>query len=326
VSAVRVFVASSAEAETVAGRLQLALRRELNGSGVVDLWRDKFELSHTTIESLETIAEEADFAMLLMTGDDITVSRNKESLAPRDNLVFELGLFIGTLGRERSIVVRERKAELKLPSDFLGVTTLNYDHEKLETSLQEECAKLAEQILKRGARLKLSAHARTTVAENRDFCRALQGLWWQKIHSDEGSALSCFTITPEPMTRSLELKGSGYGKEGNLFAYWKSEMVRLYSSERRITYLWEGTHSDVGLAHLKFHGYGKMEFDAPHSQTATLLRGKGVFWDVDEFRPECTVARAVEVRRLSGPADDAVMTSGSADEKQTLVKRMLDSW
>ncbi|RYD39910.1 MAG: cyclic nucleotide-binding protein, partial [Verrucomicrobiaceae bacterium] len=50
----------------------------------------------------------------------------KEWPTTRDNVVFELGFFMGRLGKARSFLVERRGEEVKLPSDLLGLTTLAY--------------------------------------------------------------------------------------------------------------------------------------------------------------------------------------------------------
>lgn len=325
----KVFVASSSEGEPVARELQTLLQAELGAAAVVDLWRDKFALSETAIESLEKVAEEADFAVLLMTADDITVSRAKESVAPRDNLIFELGLFIGALGRERAFVAREAQSQLKLPSDILGVTALTYNSSspsERSASLQAECVRLAAQMTERQVRPKWLAQGRAALAANGDFCRAVEGMWWEKINFPEGNTLSCFRIATDAVVGSLTLEGTGYSNNGEASALWKSEMVRLYPSERRVVYLWRGTHPLPGSSNFRFHGYGAMEFDLPDSPSDRLSEGKGDFWDVDEARPRDTVSKPVELRRVDDAKHVKVMNSGSAKEKSELVRDTLNAW
>lgn len=63
------------------------------------------------------------FAALIATGDDKTISRSNAKISPRDNVVYEAGLFAGRLGRERVfLVVANNVRSLKLPSDLLGLT------------------------------------------------------------------------------------------------------------------------------------------------------------------------------------------------------------
>lgn len=194
---IRVFVASSTESEAIAKELRSLLQHRLGSDAVVEMWRDKFALSETAIESLEAVAGQADFAVLLMTGDDMTVSRKRKSLAPRDNLIFELGLFVGALGRERSFVARDRNSPLKLPSDILGLTALTYNGASpadQTDSLQTACIRLADQMIAGGARPKRLAQGRKALVENGSFCSDAEGMWWEKINHPSGSAVSFFKI------------------------------------------------------------------------------------------------------------------------------------
>jgi hypothetical protein len=68
-----------------------------------------------------------DFAILVLSPDDIVQSRNDSNLGPRDNVIFELGLFMGRLGRERTFAVHQRNAHVKIPTDLSGVTLAAYD-------------------------------------------------------------------------------------------------------------------------------------------------------------------------------------------------------
>ena len=105
------------------------------------LWTDDiFTASKTNIESLESELERSDFAILVLGPDDKVFSRGKDAEAPRDNVLFELGLFMGALSRRRTFFVIPTGLNLKIPSDLLGVTPLQYDPGKL--------ANLSESILK----------------------------------------------------------------------------------------------------------------------------------------------------------------------------------
>jgi CRP/FNR family cyclic AMP-dependent transcriptional regulator len=90
---------------------------------------------------------------LVFSPDDRVFSREVESNAPRDNIIFELGLGIGALGRERSFIVRPRGADLKIPTDLLGVTPLTYEKDgELNARFEQVCADLTGAIRKRGPR------------------------------------------------------------------------------------------------------------------------------------------------------------------------------
>jgi CRP/FNR family cyclic AMP-dependent transcriptional regulator len=124
-SSSRVFIGSSSEAIPEATYIHRALtRRELT----CRLWtQGVFQLSQTTIEDLIRAASEYDFAVLFLTPDDMTASRGKRKASPRDNVVFELGLFMGALGRERTYIVAPSGIDLKLPTDLLGITRAPYE-------------------------------------------------------------------------------------------------------------------------------------------------------------------------------------------------------
>jgi hypothetical protein len=105
-----------------------AVRSALSDVAETTLWNDGvFSLGRTFIESLISAVSRFDFAALILTPDDQMVVRNDETLGPRDNIVFELGLFMGRLGRERTFIVRPESGPLKIPSDLAGISTAAFD-------------------------------------------------------------------------------------------------------------------------------------------------------------------------------------------------------
>ncbi len=119
-----VFIGSSAETLSVAREIQTAFSHD-NMS--VTVWTDGvFQASRTTIEELMKVVDSSDFAILMLGQDDMVISRGEEKAAPRDNVVFELGLFMGALGPTRTIMVKARGMDTKIPSDLLGITILDY--------------------------------------------------------------------------------------------------------------------------------------------------------------------------------------------------------
>jgi hypothetical protein len=118
-----VFVASSSEGLDFAR----AVRSELEPDADLTLWNEGFfDLGKTFIETLESVVSRFDFAVLVLTADDWTQSRAVEKFSPRDNIIFELGLFMGRLGRERTFILHQADADLKIPSDLAGVTSAVY--------------------------------------------------------------------------------------------------------------------------------------------------------------------------------------------------------
>jgi hypothetical protein len=119
----RVFIGSSSEGLEIAENLNVRLSRDCE---TVPWNGDIFGLSETYIESLENALRDVEFAVLVVTPDDLREMRGEQGRVPRDNVVFELGLFIGRLGRERSFVVCDPNA-VQLPSDLLGIEPARID-------------------------------------------------------------------------------------------------------------------------------------------------------------------------------------------------------
>src|SRR6266436_1534126 len=85
-----------------------------------------FGASRYPLEDLDRQLRISDFAVLVLGPDDLVLSRGSISDAPRDNVVFELGFFMGALTRERTFMVIPRGAETKIPSDLFGLNPLTY--------------------------------------------------------------------------------------------------------------------------------------------------------------------------------------------------------
>jgi hypothetical protein len=105
-----------------------AIRSSLSDVAETALWNESvFSPGRTFIESLVLALSRFDFAALVLTPDDQMAVRNDETLGPRDNVLFELGLFMGRLGRERTFIVRPESGPLKIPSDLAGMSLATYD-------------------------------------------------------------------------------------------------------------------------------------------------------------------------------------------------------
>lgn len=119
----RVFIGSSVEQLPAAKALQALLDHTCEAT----VWAyGVFEVGGTTVPSLEKQASDSDFAVLVVDADDVTMTRSSERQTTRDNVVFELGLFVGALGHERCFMVHDRTKTPDLPTDLLGVTPAKY--------------------------------------------------------------------------------------------------------------------------------------------------------------------------------------------------------
>lgn len=119
-----VFIGSSAEALRTAN----AIHKYLSKKPVVSqLWTDGvFQASQTAIEDLYMAAKNADFAVIVLSPDDVCISRGNKKQMPRDNIIFELGLFTGAIGRDRTFILTPINIDIKIPTDLLGVTCIQY--------------------------------------------------------------------------------------------------------------------------------------------------------------------------------------------------------
>jgi CRP/FNR family transcriptional regulator, cyclic AMP receptor protein len=123
---IRLFVISSVEALEIARGIQNGFDHDPFN---VVIWTDGvFRASQYPIESLEREVEQADFAIAVAQPDDLTESRGKLKSVVRDNVMFELGVFIGRLGRTRTFLVEPRGEEIALPSDLTGLNALTYKY------------------------------------------------------------------------------------------------------------------------------------------------------------------------------------------------------
>jgi predicted nucleotide-binding protein len=109
-----------------------------------------FGLTEGIFERLLGMATQFDFAILIWAADDITTSKGRSVASPRDNIIFEGGLFMGAIGRERVFIVCDEAKEVKRPSDFSGVTLAYYDGSpiKRKSTLAKACEKIAKEIQK----------------------------------------------------------------------------------------------------------------------------------------------------------------------------------
>lgn len=121
----RIFIGSSSEGIEIARAIQSELHRDFS----VEIWNQNtvFGLGTATIEALEDAVESYDFGVFVFTPDDEIIMRDAQHKIPRDNVIFELGLFIGKLGRFRAFAVQPHGTDIQLPSDLKGMSIASYD-------------------------------------------------------------------------------------------------------------------------------------------------------------------------------------------------------
>lgn len=151
---IRLFVISSVESLPVARALENAFAYD---NFVTTVWTNGvFRVASYPLQSLFDAVDASDFAVAIAHADDTASIRGQEWPVPRDNVVFELGLFMGRLGKDRAILMESRDHGVKLPSDLTGITTIPYRYQlggDTAALMAPACNQLRDHILRLGPNL-----------------------------------------------------------------------------------------------------------------------------------------------------------------------------
>src|SRR6187399_834472 len=152
----RIFLGSSGKQ----AKLLAALTRGLEDIADVEPWTTVFNPGTSTLARLVELTREVDFAAFVFAQDDWTTHGDVPGQAsPRDNVVFEAGLFGGVLGMRRTFILHANGA--KLPTDLLGLTCVRYDGTSAPAVMKVICQKLCSAI------------------ENEGRATRIEGAWWE---------------------------------------------------------------------------------------------------------------------------------------------------
>jgi len=121
----KIFIGSSREGLDIANAIHANLTRDAECT----VWSNGvFQISGTTIYSLINALRNSDFGVFVFSPDDLTIMRGQQNPVVRDNVIFELGLFIGRLGVERCFFITpDHVADLRLPTDLMGIMPGQYE-------------------------------------------------------------------------------------------------------------------------------------------------------------------------------------------------------
>lgn len=213
-----IFIASSREGLPVAEAVNIKLEYEAR----VKQWDNAFDLSSVTITSLIDRANETDFSVFVFHKDDEAIIRDNKYSVVRDNVLFELGIFIGVLGIEKCFILIPKSSEndFHMPTDLAGVTTSTYDDEidDMVDAVATSCAKI-KQIINKS--LKAESTGSAVITENAESIiqkelAATQSEIWRMKHDLErsqeektklSSAISTYFYTvAKPATEAEILK------------------------------------------------------------------------------------------------------------------------
>ena len=301
----RVFIGSAAETRGIVD----ALETELREFASIDRWDvDVFRPGHFTLEELTRAVREVDFAIFVLGRDDTTESRGKTTPSPRDNVIFESGLFTAVLGRERTFYVVD-KAGTKIPSDWGGLGYLTFD-----TGEQRDRDKVYDAVKKIRQQLAVWQPARGLGP-----LAAIVGEWWQfVVNVDVGAVVSWLEITASE-SNALQLAGTAWSAAGERVARYHSQSARFDESDRTLYYSWEGDHPrDRAIP--TFFGTGRIVFRDRASGVASTADG----WFSTSSSADATNTIQKSTMYTRPSADElSVMRGADHDKRAALIQAKL---
>jgi hypothetical protein len=127
----RIFIGSSLESKHIAN----ALQANLDDDAEVTVWdQDIFLPGENILESLTGQLVNFDFAVFVFSADDEIKMRGYETSVARDNVIFEMGIVIGMLGRYRAIFVKPKGVNLHIPSDLQGINYASFNPDRSDSN------------------------------------------------------------------------------------------------------------------------------------------------------------------------------------------------
>ena len=272
----RIFLGSSGKQ----GKLLQALTRGLSDIADVEPWTASFNPGVSTLERLLELTREVDFAVFIFAQDDwtsVAPATADDSAAgqasPRDNVVFEAGLFGGVLGMRRTFILHANGA--KLPTDLLGLTSVRYSGEASPAEVRTINQKIRAAVEDQGRMARIEGH------------------WWQfslTARTDkEPSALSLLKIARD-RDGTLGIAGRSWKGDGHLTARYWSEAAKQ-KDDSGLFYYWKGERPlDVDVPQINGTGEIQLESDdrangyfivRSDSDPSLNARTAGVYWRAD---------------------------------------------
>jgi len=299
----RIFLGSSSQQT----KLVQALTRGLEDIAEVEPWTASFNPGTTTLERLLQLTREVDFAAFVFARDDWTTKGPATSDAsgagqasPRDNVVFEAGLFGGVLGMRRTFILHASGA--KLPSDLLGLTSIRYGEELTPAEMRAVNQKIRKAI------------------ETEGRIAGIEGLWWQysvtERTSEEPSAVSLLRISRD-RGGTLEVTGRSWQADGTLSARYWSEATREKKDPPGVFYYWNGERPRHANAP-KLYGTGEVRLESGD-------RAAGYWTTHSDTRPDVT-ARTSGVYLRADLQDLNVLDGSDGGKRAELIAESLKRW
>jgi CAP12/Pycsar effector protein, TIR domain len=294
----RIFLGSSGQQ----AKLLEAITRGLEDIADVEPWTTTFNPGRSTLDRLVELSQEVDFAAFVFAQDDWTTTEASQSgqASPRDNVVFEAGLFGGALGIRRTFILHANGS--KLPTDLLGLTSVRYDPDIGPDEVQAINEKLRKAIETEGHR------------------GPIEGLWWQlsltERSDEEPSAVSLLQISRE-RDGGLSVNGRAWQEDGTLSSRYRSEAAKERRDPAGVFYFWRGERPrHPGAPQLE--GTGEIRLESTD-------RASG-YWTTRSDRDPALNARTSGVYFRADPTDLQVLDGGSDVERTELIAQRLREW
>lgn len=310
----RIFIGSSVEGLSVAYAMQQNLTHDAEST----VWdQGVFELSQTGIESLVKTLNSVDYAAFVFSPDDELTMRGKKEKSVRDNVIFELGLFIGMLSRERVFFIVPDGKEFHLPTDLLGVTPGKYDSAREDGSLQAATGAVCNQIrtvIKRLGRIDgLSGDQapeeaqRTETEESRD--------WFDHLIQDE------FDEARE------KLAADAIGKEGEEKAkldLWAAFIDMKESRERGVESLFSAVAENSEYSAVYCLASSMLSWEGYHAKSVELIEeAREKFPD----SPDVLIEKASRLKAVGeGEKAIAVLLAGNDEPSAGVAMALADAY
>jgi len=144
------FIGSSAEGLKITRKV----RQQLKEVAEITIWKDGvFGLNRGNLESLLKALAQFDFAVLVLTQDDLVESRGNPTIGPRDNVLLEAGMFLGRLGPDRTFMIYDSSKPPKIPSDLAGVSLATFNGRRVDNNFLAAVGEATDEIYDQIVRL-----------------------------------------------------------------------------------------------------------------------------------------------------------------------------
>jgi hypothetical protein len=129
----KLFIGSSSESLNIAKLVKEEIEKKCSDWLECVIWNEKgiFTLNKATLDCLIRASRRYDYGILVATGDDISFIRRSIFKTTRDNVLLELGLFLGSLGLSRAFLFVDKKC--KIPSDYLGINAPSFQRNNVKS-------------------------------------------------------------------------------------------------------------------------------------------------------------------------------------------------